>query len=237
MSKDLQPKDILSEKFRQYLYSHKDVDKAVEIGRDALANGTLNTIDDGANLLCQLAPIETGTTTINIQTIKDLFAILIQSGASYQINSKSERISLSVGNPTPLVWSITFGASTTFRLLMECPTIDLNATAYDVNWTPLMAAVQNHRVEMAQALCKRFYEIDFHILSHPTTLKFLFNGIPHDISQTALSATYQHVPIADLIKTAVNVDMPVYKQSVNNLLLSCFPKVLISIIGLYAFFN
>lgn len=83
---------------------------------------------------------------------------------------------------------------------------------------------------MADALCKRFYEIDFNVSTTSVA------AAPH----TALLMASRFDPsssIATLIHTAVNIDLPRYKNSVRNLLLDLdLPNVLISIIGLYAFF-
>lgn len=112
-----------SEKFRQYLltyHSDRDLERALKVGKKALASKTLETVEDGADLLCQLSHIESITTmdARNIQKMKDLFEILIRSGTSHQINVRSERFLHSFGGVTPLIQSISCDAWTVFQLLM-----------------------------------------------------------------------------------------------------------------------
>lgn len=103
-----------------YRKSVEDIKRAVKIGFEALSNGTLDTCEDGADLLYKLVQIES-TTTTDTKIIDNLFEILIHSGASHQINSLD-----SFNGTTPLMNSIACNAPITFDLLMSYPSIDLN---------------------------------------------------------------------------------------------------------------
>jgi len=204
-------------------YSVDDIKQCVKIGSEALSNGTLDTREHGAGLLNRLVLIEHLTLT-DEKTLKDLYQILIKSGASQQINGTSVNISLEVN---PLIHSIAHHTPIMFGLLLSCPSIDLNVSGF--TGTPLITATGYRREDMVKALCVRFYEIDFAVSFNTTG----------DNSYTALTyaSKYELESIRTLIETAVNVDLPKYKNSVNNLLFDLgIPNVLIPIIGLYAFF-
>lgn len=199
-----------------------EIERIVKIGLEALSNKTLQTVEDGSELLGMFLVIGFNVRMSEnyvIQLIKELFEILIVSGASHKINVSTR------ATATPLIRSIQFNAPIIFNLLLSCPSIDLNATSW-TNWTPLMTAIHYSRTEMVETLCKRFYDIDFNVATGS--------------SNTALMMTdqlfYSSHPIKTLVHTAVNVDLPQYKNSVNNLLLHHFPNVLIPVVGLYTFF-
>lgn len=226
----------LAKQFKQYLKtgSVEEIKKAVKIGSEALLNGTLDTNEYGVDLFYQLIRIEQARDT-DEKVINDLFEMLILTGASQRINGlDSFHGDTAFDGDTALMNSIAFNTPIMFDLLMSCPSIDLNVcgrtpeqSAYNTNWTALVTAVFYQRSEMVQTLCKRFYEVDFNIVA-------TVGGVSH----TALTyaANYRPRTIRTLIETAINVDLPRYKHFVSHLLLSHFPKVLIPIIGLYAFF-
>lgn len=221
MSKNASMTNDLAFQFRQSLGFRRPIDdikRCVKIGFEALSSGTLDTREDGAELLDRLVEIEHMTNT-DAKTLKDIFQILMKSGASQQINGVCQTV--------PLITSITCNNPITFELLLSCASVDLNVSGY--LWTPLMTAIYYRREDMVEALCKRFYEIDFNV-------RFIIIGAERHTVLTYASE-YRPPTIQILIETAVNINLPKYKTSVNNLLFDLgFPKVLIPIIGLYTFF-
>lgn len=216
------PTDLVQQ-FKDAIQTHTvvtDPQKIINIGLEALSNGTLDTRTDGADLLCELVVMES---TLSGRTIRNLFDILIKSGAS--ING------LNYMRVTPLVNAILYNTPIMFHLLMSSPSIDLNMPSYNINWTPLMDAVFHVRYEMVKSLCKRFYEIDFRVVTTHW-------GERNMTAEKIAIAGYSSEDIRTFLNNVIHNNLPNYKNAVNNLLLSdlCFPKVLIPIIGLYAFF-
>jgi len=213
--------------------STEQIEKIIMIGKKELSNKTLDTTQNGGYLLTLLCRIERYA-NVHTKSVNDLFHILCASGADHQINYNSDGTSYGTSDSTPLISSIVHNASITFSLLMRCPSIDLNMTAYSSKWTPLIIAIHYKRNNMVAALCERFYEIDFNMA--------IPNLRDRDKPLTALTMVSNYGPdnsghpIRVLIETAVNINLPNYKKTVNDLLLNHFPKVLISLIELYAFF-